>query len=232
MKLEKKYKPYEGESPYLYLAFSDSDSKRAEKLMSALYEKNVRFWYYRGKTEKISVLNARQQRMNDATAVVLFLTKNAASDISLKSDIIYLINSKIPIIVYECDKDIPNLSLGIPEVAPRVDTPEDLFRCEGFSYDLIAPTPLYKMPVPVFRIVAVVLALALIAGGYAYKEATRDKTPDEEKTRIYLEKVPENLSELDRYPKLETIVIPKTEAKNALCLLDDYTVVIVEGNDA
>ena len=228
MKIEKTYIPYRGKEGYLYLAFSDGDEKRVKELMQGMYMRNIRFWYFTGKGDNINELNYFQSRMNDASLVVLFLTKNYVSDTSAKGSVLYLLSKKVPLIIYEADEGISSLEIGVPESTPRCDNLEELIRCEGFSYDLISEKRMYKIIKPGVKYAAAALiAAALVAAG-SFIYAKCFYVDPGEMTEIKLKKLPDDISELSAYPKLEKVIIPKSLAEDAGGLMEKYTVVIVE----
>ena len=47
----REFPPYEGDSPYLYFAFAEADSRKVREYLRLLYERGCRVWYSCGKAE-------------------------------------------------------------------------------------------------------------------------------------------------------------------------------------
>ena len=77
--------PYEGTDPYLYFCFAEKDREAVFPLLEYLYLRGVRIWYNVENTADIRKLNRQQERMNQASLLVIYLTENARNDERVKN---------------------------------------------------------------------------------------------------------------------------------------------------
>ena len=77
----KKYPPYEGGEPYLYLAFSEADAGKVWEVMRLLLERGCRVWYCMGPASSPDEVLRRQNRYKGAalTLVILIAVLNVAA---------------------------------------------------------------------------------------------------------------------------------------------------------
>ena len=142
----KQIPPYEGNEPYMYLAFAEADSARVWKLLRPLLARGCRVWYCAGSAGSAEELLRRQERSAGAALTVVYLTDAACADKNMKSAI--LVNQKFnrPILCLDSDKTDRSLSMNLRETIPHVplyqltDAAEwenAVIHAEGFSQDMI-----------------------------------------------------------------------------------------------
>ena len=137
--------PYEGGEPYLYLCFAEKDSEAVFPLLKHLYQRGVRIWYSIETTANIEKLNHQQERMNNASLLVIYLTENARHDERVKNTLIYYQHGK-PVIGIDTDDGDNELVFGLTAAARHIngrigrnreEMEAELIRTEGFSQELI-----------------------------------------------------------------------------------------------
>ena len=172
MNLYRHYPPYEGREPYLFLCFSDADAARVKSLLEQLYERGCRVWYSLGKTSDIRERSRRQERMQDASLTVLYLTDHARNDVDVKSAVLFCQAKEQPIICVDTDLKDRGLSMGLTEKVRHISSESELIRTEGFSQELVGPpivTPGGGQKKVV--IILVILAVILIFGYQSEKQS-------------------------------------------------------------
>ena len=141
----KQHPPYEGEQPYLYLAFADTDRGRVWKIMKLLLERGCRVWYCCGLPGDAAEVRRRQERSGGAALTVLYLTDAAAADRDTKSNV--LVNQKFdrPILCLDPDGTDRRLSMGLHETVPHIplytltdsaDMENAIIHADGFSQEI------------------------------------------------------------------------------------------------
>jgi len=169
--LQKLIPPYEGTEPYLYLAFSEADTKAVRKLLIPLVTRGCRVWYCTGTAGSAEALLHRQERSAGAALTVLYMTDAACADTNTKSNV--LVNQKYdrPILCLDPDGKDRRLTMGLRETVPHVP----LYKCnnieeqilailhgEGFSQQLLGSPMVVKDRGIVSRLSAVLCTLALL----------------------------------------------------------------------
>lgn len=169
--LQKLIPPYEGMEPYLYLAFSEADTKAIRRLLIPLVTRGCRVWYCTGTAGSAEALLHRQERSAGAALTVLYMTDAACADTNTKSNV--LVNQKFdrPILCLDPDGKDRRLTMGLRESVPHVP----LYRCnniddqilailhgEGFSQQLLGTPMVIKERGIVSRLSAVLCTLALM----------------------------------------------------------------------
>ena len=76
----KQIPPYEGNQPYLYLAFAEEDSRRVWKLLRPLLARGCRVWYAAGAAGSPEELLRRQERAGNATLTAVYLSRAVTED--------------------------------------------------------------------------------------------------------------------------------------------------------
>ncbi len=185
-RLTELYPPYDGGEPYLYLCFSGRDAKRVRPLLHRLYERGCRLWYPAGPSATVAERAQRDDAMGRARLVVLFQTRHAREDPSVKSAVLVCQQKKIPILSLDTDDAESSLSMGLDSRAVHrkargTDAQEAaLLHADGFTQDLIGP-PRKVRRRRVFGIAAVLLAAALALAGaaavYGHLRAPADEPP-------------------------------------------------------
>ena len=171
--LQKLIPPYEGTEPYLYLAFSEADTKAVRKLLIPLVTRGCQVWYCTGTAGSAEALLHRQERSAGAALTVLYMTDAACADTNTKSNV--LVNQKYdrPILCLDPDGKDRRLTMGLRETVPHVP----LYKCnnieeqilailhgEGFSQQLLGSPMVVKDRGIVSRLSAVLCTLALLMG--------------------------------------------------------------------
>lgn len=173
------YPPYEGEQPYLYFAFADTDRSRVWKIMKLLLERGCRVWYCYGLPGSAAEVRRRQERSGGAALTVLYLTDAAAADKDTKSNV--LVNQKFgrPILCLDPDGTDRRLSMGLHETAPHIslytltdsaDLENAIIHADGFSQEILGEPVrfdeggLLRKLTFVFSVLAVLIALFSFAG--------------------------------------------------------------------
>lgn len=235
--LMKKYPPYEGDEPFVFLCFADADGAKLEPLMDRLWKRGCRVWYA-GNSKSINDEKAAQSRMKEASLVVAYCSEVFLSS-PAKSRMMFLQAKNIPVIVIDA-KPVDNLSAGLREGTVHINafsgidesTETELITSEGFSQDLIGERKEEGVPrgvKAVFRILLALTAAALLIFALMLSGVISPVKNEEhaaEITELSLKVLPQDPNELEKYPNLEKIIIPQAEAENALPYLDKYTVVI------
>lgn len=167
----RKFTPYEGDAPYLYFAFAESDAIKVRKYLQLLCERGCRVWYGAGKADGPQEVLRRQARYKGAALTMVYLSDEACRDPNIKSNV--LVNQKFgsPILCLDPDDKDRNLAMGLEETIPhlplykfkdREALEEAILHAEGFSQELLGePVKISKDSV-LPRLSLVICALALI----------------------------------------------------------------------
>ena len=142
----KQIPPYEGDYPYLYLAFAEADSARVGKLLRPLLARGCRVWYSVGPAGSAEELLHRQERASGAALTAVYLTDAACADRDTKSAV--LVNQKYnrPIICLDPDGKDRRLSMNLRETIPHIslyqasgseEWESAILHAEGFSQDML-----------------------------------------------------------------------------------------------
>lgn len=174
----KQIPPYEGDQPYLYLAFAEEDSGRVWKLLRPLLARGCRVWYCYGPAGSAEELLHRQERCEKAALTVVYLTDAACADRDTKSAV--LVNQKYnrPILCLDPDEKDRRLAMNLRETVPHVplyrlsgeERESAVLHADGFSQDMLgAPIEVEKGGVMkkltlTFCVLAVLLCAVAFAG--------------------------------------------------------------------
>ena len=141
----KQIPPYEGDQPYLYLAFAEEDSGRVWKLLRPLLARGCRVWYCVGPAGSAEELLYRQERCEKAGLTVVYLTDALCVDRDSKSAV--LVNQKYnrPILCLDPDEKDRRLDMNLRETVPHVSLyqlPSEewesaVLHAEGFSQAML-----------------------------------------------------------------------------------------------
>ena len=141
----KQIPPYEGDQPYLYLAFAEEDSGRVWKLLQPLLARGCRVWYCVGPAGSAEELLYRQERCEKAGLTVVYLTDALCVDRDSKSAV--LVNQKYnrPILCLDPDEKDRRLDMNLRETVPHVSLyqlPSEewesaVLHAEGFSQAML-----------------------------------------------------------------------------------------------
>jgi len=141
----KQIPPYEGDQPYLYLAFAEEDSGRVWKLLRPLLARGCRVWYCYGPAGSAEELLHRQERCEKAALTVVYLTDAVCADRDTKSAV--LVNQKFnrPILCLDPDEKDRRLDMNLRETVPHVSLyqlPSEewegaVLHAEGFTQDML-----------------------------------------------------------------------------------------------
>ena len=188
----KRSPPYEGDEPYLYLAFAEADSKRVWKLLRPLLERGCRVWYSFGPAGSAEELLHRQERCERAALTAVYLTDALCADRDTKSAV--LVNQKFdrPILCLDPDEKDRRLAMNLRETVPHVplyrlsgeEWESAVLHADGFSQDMLGEPVsigggglLRKMSL-LFCLLAVLLTAAVLAG-VRYLPQLRPEPADE-----------------------------------------------------
>lgn len=140
--------PYEGEEPYLYFAFAETDSARVWKILRPLLKRGCRVWYCLGAAGSAETLRRRQERAAGAALTLLYGTDALCADKDSKSYV--LVNQKAgrPILCLDPDAMDRRLSMGLREDVAHLPLYDKanaqeieiaIIHAEGFSQEIIGP---------------------------------------------------------------------------------------------
>ena len=175
----REFPPYEGDSPYLYFAFAEADSRRVWEYLRLLYERGCRVWYSRGKADGPEEVLRRQARYRGAALTLVYLSDEACRDQNTKSSVLVNQQFDSPIICLDPDGRDRVLAMGLRESVPhiplyRIRSREELedaiFHAEGFSQELLGePVKIRKASIIpklslMFCVLAVVLSVLFFTG--------------------------------------------------------------------
>ena len=175
----REFPPYEGDSPYLYFAFAEADSRRVWEYLRLLYERGCRVWYSRGKADGPEEVLRRQARYRGAALTLVYLSDEACRDQNTKSSVLVNQQFDSPIICLDPDDKDRVLAMGLRESVPhiplyRIRSKEELedaiFHSEGFSQELLGePVKIRKASIIpklslMFCVLAVVLSVLFFTG--------------------------------------------------------------------
>lgn len=163
--------PYEGEEPYLYLAFADADAGRIGELVRLLKKRGLRIWYSTGPAGSADELLRRQQRALGAELTVVYLTDAMTQDQDGKASI--LVNQKNGKKILCIDRDATDraLTMGLHESIPHLaawqypkteDLEEALIRSDGFTQEMFGEPVLLKKSGLAGRLTAVLCVFAVL----------------------------------------------------------------------
>ena len=163
--------PYEGEEPYLYLAFADADAGRIGELVRLLKKRGLRIWYSTGPAGSADELLRRQQRALGAELTVVYLTDAMTQDQDGKASI--LVNQKNGKKILCIDRDASDraLTMGLHESVPHLaawqypkteDLEEALIRSDGFTQEMFGEPVLLKKSGLAGRLTAVLCVFAVL----------------------------------------------------------------------
>ena len=165
------FPPYEGDSPYLYFAFAEADSKKVREYLRLLYERGCRVWYSCGIADGPEEVLRRQARYRGAALTLVYLSDEACRDQNTKSSV--LVNQKFdgPIICLDPDGRDRVLAMGLRESVPhiplyRIRSREELedaiFHAEGFSQELLGEPVKIRRDSILPKLSLVLCALAVV----------------------------------------------------------------------
>lgn len=175
----REFPPYEGDSPYLYFAFAEADSRKVREYLRLLYERGCRVWYSRGKADGPEEVLRRQARYRGAALTLVYLSDEACRDQNTKSSVLVNQQFDSPIICLDPDGKDRVLAMGLRESVPhiplyRIRSKEELedaiFHSEGFSQELLGePVKIRKASIIpklslMFCVLAVVLSVLFFTG--------------------------------------------------------------------
>lgn len=167
----KQIPPYEGDQPYLYLAFAEVDGGRVWKLLRPLLARGCRVWYCVGPAGSAEELLYRQERCEKAGLTVVYLTDALCADRDSKSAV--LVNQKYnrPILCLDPDEKDRRLDMNLRETIPHVPlyrlSSEEwegaVLHAEGFSQDMLGePIPIGDDSKTIKKLTLTFCALALL----------------------------------------------------------------------
>lgn len=226
-----KYPPYVGKDPYIFLCFEATDMKIAEPILKRLWQRGCRIWYPLPDSSEIE-----NQSMMERAGLVLVIHSPQYAVSKAKRNMMFLQSKGVPIIVVDCIRgDV--ISTGehagtvhvsaIDGVSDSVEAA--IITADGFSQDFIGQRPAEPSPGWVKGLLVAMAGLVVAASLFLGLNATGIIRPTQDSSEVFtlkLDHLPDNMEELEKYPNLETIIIPQSEAGKAEPLLDRYTVVL------
>ena len=173
----KYFPPYEGEEPYLYVAFAAADEKKVWKILRPLLERGCRVWYRFGPAGGAERLLHDQERSSGAALTLLFLTDAACADKDTKSNV--LVNQKYgrPILCLDPDGTDRRLRMGLREDVLHIplyelrgsgEIEDAIIHAEGFSQDIIGEPVKIAAGNALGRISMVLCVLAILLAALAF----------------------------------------------------------------
>ena len=173
----KYYPPYEGEEPYLYVAFAAADEKKVWKILRPLLERGCRVWYRFGPAGGADNLLHDQELSSGAALTLLYLTDAACADKDTKSNV--LVNQKYsrPILCLDPDGTDRRLRMGLREDVLHIplyelrgsgEIEDAIIHAEGFSQDIIGEPVKIAAGNALGRISMVLCVLAILLAALAF----------------------------------------------------------------
>ena len=173
----KYFPPYEGEEPYLYVAFAAADEKKVWKILRPLLERGCRVWYRFGPAGGADNLLHDQERSSGAALTLLYLTDAACADKDTKSNV--LVNQKYgrPILCLDPDGTDRRLRMGLREDVLHIplyelrgsgEIEDAIIHAEGFSQDIIGGPVKIAAGNALGRISMVLCVLAILLAALAF----------------------------------------------------------------
>lgn len=143
---QRKYPPYEGTEPYLYLVFADADARNIWPVMRTLLKRGCRVWYCTGPAGNSRELLHRQERSAGAAWTLLYLTDALAADKESKSRVMVNQMEHKPVTCLDTDGINRYLAMDLREETPGIalhrckndaQLEAALIRAEGFTQEII-----------------------------------------------------------------------------------------------
>ncbi|MBP3217140.1 MAG: hypothetical protein J6M46_02085 [Lachnospiraceae bacterium] len=138
--------PYEGEEPYLYLAFAEEDSRKVWAILRPLLERGCRVWYCVGSSANADDFLDRQRRAAGAALTLLYLTDAACTDLDTKTNVLVNQEAGRPVLCLDPDGKDRRLFMGLREEIPHLslshltgsaEVENAILHGVGFSQELI-----------------------------------------------------------------------------------------------
>lgn len=193
----KKYPPYEGKEPYLYLAFSDADRGKVWEILRLLLERGCRVWYPWGPANSPEEVLRRQKRYQGAALTLVYLSDEACKDPNTKSNVLVNQNEGSPILCLDPDGKDRRLAMGLKETVPHIplyklksveEREEAILHAEGFSQELLGePIQVKEGSSGLQKLSLVITALAVIMVVFLFlgiKEAASSQTAVQDQVTI------------------------------------------------
>ena len=163
--------PYEGEEPYLYLAFADADAGKLGELVRLLKKRGLRIWYSTGPAGSAEELLRRQQRALGAEMTVVYLTDAMTQDQDGKASVLVNQKNGRKILCLGRDETDRALTMGLHESVPHLaawkyskteDLEEALIRSDGFTQEMFGEPVLLEKGGMTGRLTALLCTLAVL----------------------------------------------------------------------
>ena len=163
--------PYEGEEPYLYLAFADADAGKLGELVRLLKKRGLRIWYSTGPAGSAEELLRRQQRALGAEMTVVYLTDAMTQDQDGKASVLVNQKNGRKILCLDRDETDRALTMGLHESVPHLaawkyskteDLEEALVRSDGFTQEMFGEPVLLEKGGMTGRLTALLCTLAVL----------------------------------------------------------------------
>ena len=163
--------PYEGEEPYLYLAFADADAGKLGELVRLLKKRGLRIWYSTGPAGSAEELLRRQQRALGAEMTVVYLTDAMTQDQDGKASVLVNQKNGRKILCLDRDETDRALTMGLHESVPHLaawkyskteDLEEALIRSDGFTQEMFGEPVLLEKGGMTGRLTTLLCTLAVL----------------------------------------------------------------------
>ena len=190
--LQKTYPSYEGTEPYIYFAFAEADSRKAEKILRILLQRGCRVWYCTGPSGSSDELLRRQEHASKADLTMLYLSAAACADSDIKNSVLVNQSAGRNILCLDTDGEDRRLMMGLYENVPNIplyemrssdDIESAIIHAEGFSQKMIGePVSISGSVVGKLSLLLCILAVILAAvcfAGYRYFVKYSADIPDE-----------------------------------------------------
>lgn len=173
----KYFPPYEGEEPYLYVAFAAADEKKVWKILRPLLERGCRVWYRFGPAGGADNLLHDQERSSGAALTLLYLTDAACADKDTKSNVLVNQKNGRPILCLDPDGTDRRLRMGLREDVLHIplyelrgsgEIEDAIIHAEGFSQDIIGEPVKIAAGNALGRISMVLCVLAILLAALAF----------------------------------------------------------------
>ena len=188
-KWQKDHPPYEGDRPYLYLAFAEADSRKVWPVAAMLLARGCRIWYCCGPAGSADEVRCRQSRAAGADLTAVYLSDAACADTHTKSNI--LVNQQLahPIICLDPDGADRRLTMGLREDVPHIPLYEQkdsaglenaIIHAEGFSQEMIGEPVKVRRKSTLGRISTALLIASLLITAVTFAGARFLRTDEPE----------------------------------------------------
>ena len=83
--------PYEGKDPYLFVSYCHADQAFVGPILEQLAMSGYRAWYDAGNKPGVNWLSSIEEHLENASAVLAFISRNSSNSYNCNKEIIYAI---------------------------------------------------------------------------------------------------------------------------------------------